>query len=54
MLKNPDIKRLTSMFLDGDHAGDKASHILRHGYFLYMNTVLVQRLSKKHFKEERQ
>ena len=34
------------MFVDSDHAGDKVSHRSRSGFFIYMNTGLVQWFSK--------
>ena len=35
------------MFMDSNHAGDKAFCRLRSGFLIYMNTALVQWLSKK-------
>ena len=35
------------MFVDSDHAGDKVSHRSRNGFLIYLNTALVQWLSKK-------
>ena len=35
------------MFVDGDHAGEKVSHRLRSGFFIYVNTELVQWFLKK-------
>ena len=41
-----------SMFVDSDHAGDKASCKSRSGFLICMNTALVQWLSKKQSKVE--
>ena len=37
----------TCMFMDSNHAGDKASCRLRSGFLIYVNITLVQRFSKK-------
>ena len=36
-----------SMFVDSDHAGDKVPCRSRSGFLIYVNTALVQCLSKK-------
>ena len=40
------------MFVDNDHAGDKVSHRSKSGFLIYMNTALVQWISKKHSTAE--
>ena len=35
------------MWVDSDHAGDKVTRRLRTGYFIFLNTALINWLSKK-------
>ena len=35
------------MYIDSDHAGDKLTRQSRTGFVIFMNTVIVQWLSKK-------
>ena len=36
-----------SMWVDSDHTGDKITRRLRTGYFIFLNTALIDWLSKK-------
>ena len=40
------------MYVNCDHAGEKRTHHLRMGFFIFMNTALVQWFSKQQAEKE--